>query len=68
MDSLLQMWGKERGVPGAEKGRRKIKKEGLYTSRIDMIYIWVVGMSVIQEFNNRRCMHFPSQLPFTFVD
>jgi hypothetical protein len=37
MDSLLQTWGKERGVPDVEKGRRKIKKEGLYTSRIDMI-------------------------------
>jgi hypothetical protein len=36
MDSLLQMWGKERGIPDAEKGRRKIKKEGLYTSLIDM--------------------------------
>jgi hypothetical protein len=24
-------------VPNAEKGRRKIKEEGLYTSRIDMV-------------------------------
>jgi hypothetical protein len=37
MDSLLQIWGKERGVPNAEKGRRKIKEEGLYTSRIDIV-------------------------------
>jgi len=37
MDSLLQMGGKERGVPDAEKGRRKIRKEGLGTRPIDMI-------------------------------
>jgi hypothetical protein len=38
MDALLQTWGKERGVPGAEKGRRKkIKEEGLCSSHIEMI-------------------------------
>jgi hypothetical protein len=37
MDSLLQIGGKERGVPDAEKGGRKIKKEGLGTSPNDMI-------------------------------
>ncbi len=39
MDFLLQIWGKERGVPVAEKGRRKIKEEGLCTSRFDMVLI-----------------------------
>jgi hypothetical protein len=37
MDALLRMGGKERGVPNAEKGGRKIRKEGLGTSPIDMI-------------------------------
>jgi hypothetical protein len=52
MDFLLQMWGKERGVPDAEKGGGKIKKEGLYTSPIIMILNlggWNVRHSVIYE-------------------
>ena len=51
MDSLLQMGGKERGVPDAEKGGRKTKKEDC----VPVLLIWFkFGWLECPSFRNLR--------------